>query len=713
MFYLMCGIIGVIGDSKAFDIVVNGLDIIKNRGKDAFGIYDFSKIKANKKLSLISKSKSDNVLGHCLHSIVSYIPQPIEYKKTFLSVNCEIYNWKELALKYNIDAKNDSEMLIKYLYLKKDIVKALEEIDGVYSFSYIRDDKLYLARDIFGVKPLWFSQLNEAFYFCSEKKALESQGIVGIEELNPRQIIEYDLKKKKLDKKNRSFFLISPEHKKKYDIIKKELKGLLASSISKRIPDQKVGILFSGGVDSTIIALICQELEIDFVCYTSALVDGNMHEPSDLKYSKEIARKYGFKLKVNEINLKDAEKYISKVAPLIEDNTVVKVGVALTFYAACKFAKKDNVRVIFSGLGSEEIFAGYERHKNSSNINKECLSGLLKIYERDLYRDDVITMNNNIELRLPFLDKALVSYALKIPGKYKLNNLGDKIVLREIAEEFGLEHDYAFRKKVAAQYGSKFSRAIEKLSKKNGYKLQSKYLAQFYKKPNVKIGALVSGGKDGMFAAYLMDVHNYSIECFISIRSKNQDSYMYHTPNIEMVEFQAKACDIPLIIEDTVGDKEKELLALKKALRKAKEEFGIEGIVSGAIFSNYQRERIDKICEELGLKNFVPLWHMDQELEMRQILKNNFSILLSSVAGDGLDKSWLGREIKSKDIDNLVSLSKKIGLNIAGEGGEFESLVLDCPLFKKRIDIKESRIEMEGECCGRFNISKAELVSKN
>ena len=672
---------------------------MENRGKNASVVKRFD----------------NGCLGHNLHAIVDLVKQPIEDQGKYIIANCEIYNWKELNEKYDLNAKNDAFLLLKLINLKgvdklKDI---LYELDGVYAFCYYdpNQNNLVLVRDILGEKPIWYS-LSDFFAFASEKKSLEQQKIQDIEELNPRTILYYDAKTNKVNFGQREFFEIKPEHKKKYELLKKEVKGYLVHSISKRIPDQKVGVLFSGGVDSTIIALILKQLGIDFICYTAGLKDGNFEEPSDITYAKKVAKKYGFELKINRLSLDESELAIKEVAKLIEDNTVVKVGVGLTFYAACKLAQKDGIRVIFSGLGAEEIFAGYERHRNSSNVNNECLSGLLKIYERDLYRDDVITMNHNMELRTPFLDLDLIKYCLKIPGKYKLTEQTNKLILRDIAYELGLDKEFAYRKKVGAQYGSKFSRAIEKLAKQSKSSSQAEYLTRFYAKPNVKLAALISGGKDSLLAAFLRKMHNYSIECFVTIKSANPSSYMYHTPNIDIVKLQARSAEIPLIIEKTKGEKEKELDALKKALERAKKDYKIEGVVSGAIFSNYQRERIDKICDSLGLKNFCPLWHMDQELEFRTVLKNNFKVIVTSIAADGLDRSWLGKVLTNKDIDKLVLINKKIGINIAFEGGEAETLVLDCPLFRSEISIKESKIIMENEYTGMYKIEKAELKKK-
>ena len=223
----------------------------------------------------------------------------------------------------------------------------------------------------------------------------------------------------------------------------------------------------------------------------------------------------------------------------------------------------------------------------------------------------------------------------------------------------------------------------------------------------------ISGGKDSTFAMHIMEKQNYEISCLISLRSANPDSYMFHTPNIDMTRMQAEAIGLPLIEQETKGEKENELADLKAALILAKKEHRIDGVVTGALYSNYQRERIESIADSLGLKIFSPLWHMDQEMEMRNIIDAGFKIILSSVAAEGLNKTWLGRELGHKDVDKLVALNKKIGLNIAGEGGEFESLVVDGPMFKKKIQIVDAKIISDSQINAKYNIKKAKMMDKN
>lgn len=692
----MCGIIGIFNKNNSLELVRIGLKEIENRGKDGNNYY------ATKKYSI----------GHCLHSIVGHVKQPIINKGISIS-NCEIYNWKELNKKYKLKARNDSETLA-LLIEKKGIDKIkdiLQELDGTYAFAYIQDDKLLLARDIIGIKPLWYDH-SDGFSFASEKKALEKVGLTNSIELNPRKILVYDINKNRINLIERGFFKIEPEIKSSKEKITNDTTKLIIDSIKKRIPERKFGLLFSGGIDSTTIALILKRLKCDFICYTAVLESETLKEPEDLIYSKKVAKLLNLKLKIIKIKEKEVENYLKKIIPLIEDSNVIKVGVALPFYVACEQARKEGCKVIFSGLGSEEIFAGYDRHKRSNNINKECISGLLKMYERDTYRDDIITMYNNLELRLPFLDKDLVGYVLRIPEKYKISDDRNKIILREIAIRLKLDREIAERRKLAAQYGSNFHKAIKKLAKKKGLRLMADYTRQFYPRHNLNLGALISSGKDSIYSMYIMQKQNYKVSCMITIRSKNPDSFMFHTPGIDMVKLQSEAIGIPLIEQETKGVKEEELKDLKKALKTAKEKYKIEGIITGALFSNYQRTRIEKIADSLNLKIFSPLWHTDQETEMKEILNNDFEFIITKIACDGLDKNWLNRKITHKDIDNLVRLNEKIGLNIAFEGGEAETLMTNGPIFNKKIIIEKSEIQQESKIIAELIIKKAKLVDK-
>ncbi|MEX0933018.1 MAG: diphthine--ammonia ligase [Candidatus Pacearchaeota archaeon] len=214
----------------------------------------------------------------------------------------------------------------------------------------------------------------------------------------------------------------------------------------------------------------------------------------------------------------------------------------------------------------------------------------------------------------------------------------------------------------------------------------------------MKLGILFSGGKDSTLATLIAKSQDYEIACLISVVSKNKESYMFHTPSISKTKIQAEAMGIPLISKETQGEKEKELENLKEAIKNAKEKYFIEGIVTGAVESIYQASRVQKICNELDLECFNPLWKKNQFELLNDLIKNNFEVVLTGVFAFPLDKTWLGKKIDEKFIEEIKKLNEKYKINPAGEGGEYETFVLYVPdLFKKRLNIKNSKDFSTGE----------------
>jgi ABC transporter with metal-binding/Fe-S-binding domain ATP-binding protein len=223
----------------------------------------------------------------------------------------------------------------------------------------------------------------------------------------------------------------------------------------------------------------------------------------------------------------------------------------------------------------------------------------------------------------------------------------------------------------------------------------------------MNLAALVSGGKDSVFALNLAKKAGHNIKAIIVMEPENPESYMFHYPNACLVEKQASLMDIPLVRKKTKGIKEKELDDLKKAIKKIK---NIDGVVTGAVASNYQKTRIDNICKELSLESLAPLWNKDPENTIRDMLANDFEIIITAVGAPPLDETWLGRHLDKKCLDELIELNGKHGIHINGEGGEYETFVTDCPMFSKRIEIIESeKIWDEKTKSGILNIKKIKL----
>jgi ABC transporter with metal-binding/Fe-S-binding domain ATP-binding protein len=219
--------------------------------------------------------------------------------------------------------------------------------------------------------------------------------------------------------------------------------------------------------------------------------------------------------------------------------------------------------------------------------------------------------------------------------------------------------------------------------------------------------ALFSGGKDSLFALKKAIDQGHEIKYLATIHSKNPDSYMYHTPNIGLTLMQSRCLNIQLVSKESAGEKEKEVDDLKILLNN----LDADGVVCGAIASNYQKERVEKVCEELRLKLITPLWGINSEELLREIVKSGFEVIITAVAAEGFDESWLGRRIDEKCIKDLVELNKKFHINVAGDGGEYESLVLDCPLFTKKLLITKTEKVWKTDN-GVYNIIDAKLIEK-
>ena len=190
-----------------------------------------------------------------------------------------------------------------------------------------------------------------------------------------------------------------------------------------------------------------------------------------------------------------------------------------------------------------------------------------------------------------------------------------------------------------------------------------------------------------MLATWIAKKEGYDLGCLISISSENKESFMFHVPSLDQVSKQYEVMGVPLILRKNKGEKEIELEDLKAAILEGAQKFGIEGVVTGAVGSVYQASRVQKICSDLGLECFNPLWQKDQVELLRDLVREKFKVIVVGVAAYPLDDKFLGREIDEKFIEELIELREKFEINPAGEGGEFESFVLGCPLFDRKLDV--------------------------
>jgi len=224
----------------------------------------------------------------------------------------------------------------------------------------------------------------------------------------------------------------------------------------------------------------------------------------------------------------------------------------------------------------------------------------------------------------------------------------------------------------------------------------------------LKVAVLFSGGKDSTYATWIAQHQGWDVEALVSVLPKGVESLMFHFPNVRWAKIQAQAMGLP---HRTIEAGEDELLGLREGLDETREALGIDGVVTGAVASDYQKSRIDQICETLGLKSFAPLWHKDPKILVNDLKVAGFKIILSGVGAAGLDESWLGQELTDERWSTLEKLSKKYGIHLTGEGGEYETFVFDAPHFMDRVRIKKTHSRWDGQS-GYLVIEQASLQHK-
>jgi ABC transporter with metal-binding/Fe-S-binding domain ATP-binding protein len=225
----------------------------------------------------------------------------------------------------------------------------------------------------------------------------------------------------------------------------------------------------------------------------------------------------------------------------------------------------------------------------------------------------------------------------------------------------------------------------------------------------MKVVSLFSGGKDSTYALWYAEMQGWDIEALVTAFPRRPDSWMFHYPAVKWTSLQAKAAGLRQVCVPTSGEKEQEVDDLGYALNGLKKSNGIEGIVSGAIASEYQRTRLDNLCEGLGLRSFAPLWHKDQVELVHDEIEAGFEVIVTGCNALGLDEKWLGRRLGTGELKELVKLHERYGLSIAFEGGEAETFTLASPAFRNRLTVTKSTPHWSGDS-GYLELVEVRLV---
>jgi ABC transporter with metal-binding/Fe-S-binding domain ATP-binding protein len=222
----------------------------------------------------------------------------------------------------------------------------------------------------------------------------------------------------------------------------------------------------------------------------------------------------------------------------------------------------------------------------------------------------------------------------------------------------------------------------------------------------MELAALVSGGKDSMLSLYRMHLEGHKIKYLLTMDPESHESYMFHHQNIWVTELISKSTGIPIVNGRTHGRKEEELHDLSALFEIVSDD--VEGVISGAMASTYQKNRIDSLCKKLSLNSFAPLWQIDPEEMWEELFLEDFRVMITGVAAAGFNERWLGRIIDRAAFQELIKISEKYRFHLGFEGGEAETLVLNMPLYQKKIEVKAGEVSWDGRS-GNYLIKEAVL----
>jgi len=226
------------------------------------------------------------------------------------------------------------------------------------------------------------------------------------------------------------------------------------------------------------------------------------------------------------------------------------------------------------------------------------------------------------------------------------------------------------------------------------------------------MAGLFSGGKDSTYAIFKTTLQKHDLCCIMMMHPSSDDSLLFHYPTTNLLGKISNAIGVPVIEHSSnVSEKNHEVNDLTHLIKKAVDEFSIDGLISGCISSRFQLDIFQDICDKLKIKLVSPLWNINSDYYYEQLLGQGFEIMITRVAALGLDSTWLGKTITKDNFIILKKLSLKYQFNITFEGGEAETLVIDCPLYKKRISIKDHTTTWDG-IRGMFEILDVDLIEK-
>jgi len=489
----MCGIAGILSkeDENVVPLLRDMLESIKHRGPDGAGITTSGKVCYAKTIAELDwdSLQGNSAMGHTRLAVVGgqQGQQPFISNdgQIVLLHNGEIYNYKALRTtlekRCHFATQTDSEVLVHLLskHYNSDLFGAFNSIvpqlDGVYAIAASDGKDIVIARDLIGVKQLYLGESEKLIAFASEKKALWSLGMRrGIHRLLPGQVVRLSPIRLETTRRKPDFLHAENPAIHEFGEALETYESALQQAVQKRIPDlEQVGLIFSGGVDSALIAAVAKDLGGNMTCYTAG-----MENAGDIAFARQATAESNIPIRVNELDDQTLEDFVVKAIASIEDRSLGQVEVAIPIIASVELAHQDNQIVLLTGQGADELFGGYSWYHRIVELDGydefefHMWDDLNHLYKETLEREDKIAMAYGIELRVPYLDPQVIKVAFDIDPHLKLRSAKDttgKYVHRALASAIGIPEEIAWRPKEAAQHGAGIHDRLIILAEEQGF----------------------------------------------------------------------------------------------------------------------------------------------------------------------------------------------------------------------------------------------------
>jgi asparagine synthase (glutamine-hydrolysing) len=351
----------------------------------------------------------------------------------------------------------------------------IESCEGSYVFAVAESNRIIAGRDLFGAAPLYYGMNENVCAVASERKALWKLGLKDARSFPPGQLAV-------MDTQGFSFHSVKelrmpPKEKVDMETAARALQLLLLESTRKRVSDlEVVAVAFSGGIDSSVVAVLAENVGLDV-----HLVSVGLEDQSEVMFAEEAAEALGLPLHLQTYTVSELEQTLAKVLWLTEEPHVINACIAVPFFWLAETASKLGYPVLLAGQGADELFGGYQRYlteyekSGAEAVEQKMFHDIENAYRANFQRDNQVCSYHGVELRLPFIDRDVIDFSLRLPLRLKINSMDDKLrkrVLRRVARNLEIPSFIADKRKKAVQYTTGVTKALQRLAKDEGLTLR-------------------------------------------------------------------------------------------------------------------------------------------------------------------------------------------------------------------------------------------------